>query len=119
MSTSRRIQRAEKELKAVIANYLLMGIKEPLKGIVSVSRVMAAKDLRSAKVFISVLGSPEDQSQSLEAISSRHGDVQREVSHRLRMKFCPKLRFILDHGMDESFKIEQILQELKTGSVSS
>ncbi|RME18241.1 MAG: ribosome-binding factor A, partial [Bdellovibrio sp.] len=53
---SHRVQKAEKSWQQVIAQYLLTRFQEPLKGLVSISRVEAAKDLRSAKVFVSVMG---------------------------------------------------------------
>lgn len=113
MSEGRRIQKVEKEVRQVIANYLVGPFKGPLRGIVSVSRVVVSKDLRNAKVYVSVFGSDEDREVSLEGLQEYSGDIQKEISRRLVMKFCPKLKFFLDDGMDKVMKVDSILHDLR------
>lgn len=110
---NRRIQKVEKEVHQVIANYLVGGFKGPLKGLVSVSRVIVSKDLRQAKVYVGVFGSIEDAEFTLESLQSYAGDIQKEIHRRLVMKYCPKLKFFLDTSMEKVMKIDAILHDLQ------
>ena len=110
---SRRIEKVEKELRQVIANYLLGGFKGQLSGLVSVARVQVSPDLRNAKVFITVMGEEEDAEISLAALRDYAFDIQKEVNHRVKMKFCPKLKFFKDTSVAHTLKVEGILQKLK------
>ena len=119
MSESRRVQKVEKEVRQIVANYLLGGFKDPLNGLVSVSRVMANKDLRSAKIFVSVMGTePDLEEENISILQNRSGDIQREVSKHLRMRYCPKLTFILDRSTEQILKIDKILHEINSSQES-
>ena len=117
MSESRRIQRVEKELFQLVASFLISGFKEPLPAMVSVSHVMAAKDLRSAKVFVSVMGAETEKRESLKLLQGRSADFQRHIATNLRMKFCPKLTFIIDQGIENRLKVDRLLHEISRDSI--
>lgn len=110
---SRRIEKVEKELRQVIANYLLIGFKGKLSGLVSVARVVVSPDLRNAKVFVTVMGSEEETKSNLDILHDFSYDIQREINHRVQMKFCPKLKFFIDTSVAHVLRIEGILQSLK------
>lgn len=103
MAQSRRVQRVEKELKQVIASYLLSGFKGPLPGIVSVAEISVNPDLRSAKVYISVLGSEEDRDMAEELLNDQAPAIQQHINRSIRMKFCPKLRFLVGQSPEDIF----------------
>ena len=108
----RRIKRVEREIREVIARYLIAGFRGKLKGLVSVSRVGMAGDFRTGRVFISVMGEPGDAEASLEALKEFGRDIQHEVDKQLKMKFCPKLAYYLDDTMDHVLKVEKILRDI-------
>lgn len=96
MSESRRIQRVQKELQHLIAQYLQQEWKGPTPGLLTVAHVDVTPDLRSAMVYISVIGTEEDSMQMFEELlEEQRGMVQSYVSKKLRMKFCPRLNFKL------------------------
>jgi ribosome-binding factor A len=109
----RRLQRVEKEMRQSIATYLLSGFRGELRGLVTVSRVGVASDLRSARVFVSVLGTPEEQEATMASLEERARDIQLEVDRQLRMKHCPRISFALDHGLEKSIKIDSILRSIE------
>ncbi len=108
----RRIKRVEREVRDVIARYLLGGFRGELSGLVSVSRVGMAGDFRSGKVFISVMGEPGDAEASLKSLRENGYDIQKEVDRQLKMQFCPKLSFHLDDSMEHVMKVEKILRDI-------
>jgi len=119
MSDGRRVQRVEKELQHIVANYLLRGFKRQLQGLVSVSRVESNPKLRTAKIYISVLGSDDQREASLEALSEGVREVQQHVNKQLQMKFVPRISFHLDTGMEKMLRVESLLREISKNSESN
>jgi ribosome-binding factor A len=109
----RRVARAEKEVQTAVAQYLLHGLKDRLPGLVTVSHVKMPADLRTAKVFISVLGTEQEKDMVMEILHNRARDVQRYLADNLRMRYCPKLAFYSDTTTESVLKVERILKELK------
>ncbi|MBK7961655.1 MAG: 30S ribosome-binding factor RbfA [Bdellovibrionales bacterium] len=103
----RRVARVEKELQHVIAQYLISGFKEPLPGLVTVASVRMPGDLRTARVYVSVLGEPESLERVLEILQERAFEIQRYIGAELKMRYCPKLTFERDHTTEQVLKVEK------------
>ena len=114
MGDGRRVARVEREIQATIAQFLIRGFKTPLPGLVTVAQVRMPADLRTAKVYISVLGSEKDQSAALEILQERAFEVQNFIGKELKMRYCPKLSFFVDHTTDQVLKVDRILHEIET-----
>lgn len=80
-------------------------------GLATVTDVRVSPDYASARVFVSVLGSPEDQARSLEALNHAAGFVRRQLAPRLHTKRTMALRFVLDDLLDRGNRIETLLKE--------
>ena len=113
MGDGRRVTRVEKEIQATIAQFLIRGFKSTLPGLVTVAHVKMPADLRTAKVYISVLGAKEEQDQTIELLQQRAFEIQNFIGQELRMRYCPKLTFFIDHTTEEVLKVERILKELE------
>lgn len=113
MGDGRRIARVEREIQATIAQFLIRGFRTPLPGLVTVAHVKMPADLRAAKVYVSVLGSKEQQDEALELLQERAFEIQNFIGKELKMRFCPKLTFYPDHTTEQVLKVEKILQELE------
>lgn len=109
----RRIIRAEREIQQAIAKFLLNGFKRPLPGLVTVAHVKMPADLRSAKVYISVLGTDKEKEQVVSILTGRAFEVQNFIGREMKMRFCPKLTFYPDETTEKVLKIEKILADLK------
>ena len=109
---SRRLQRVEKEVRQIVSEHIISGLKMPLNGMVSVSRVSVSPDLKSARVFITELLDNDEIDQDIDTLNDSRFSFQKEISSRLRMKFCPKLRFVADPGYSNMLKVNQVLNDL-------
>jgi ribosome-binding factor A len=108
----RRPERLGQEIRIVLAEVIARQVKDPRIGFVTVTRVELTPDLHHARVYVSVLGSPEEQESSIEGLSSAAGFLRREIVHRLDLRRAPELAFILDHGAEAAERIEMLLQQL-------
>lgn len=113
MGDGRRVARVEREIQATIAQFLIRGFKSPLPGLVTVASVKMPADLRSARVYISVLGEDKHLEETLELLQERAFEIQNFIGKELKMRYCPKLTFYADHTTDQVLKVERILHELE------
>ncbi|MBS1970498.1 MAG: 30S ribosome-binding factor RbfA [Bdellovibrionales bacterium] len=108
----RRVARVEREVQQSVAQFLISGFKLPLPGIVTVARVRMPGDLRTAKVYISILGDPKLLDEAVDLLQDRAFEIQNYLGKELKMRYCPKLTFYPDHETEEILKVEKILQDL-------
>lgn len=109
----RRIARVEKEVQQTIARFLTQGFKIPLPGLITVTHVQMSPDLRSGKVYVSILGADDKKDDVIQALHRYSGQIQRHVDQELRMRYCPKLNFFLDSSTEKVLKVEKILRDLE------
>jgi ribosome-binding factor A len=93
---------------------LLRDMKDPRmkRGLPSVTRVETASDLAAAKVYISVLGSPEDEAGVFAALKAASGFLRRELAAAVRLRHTPELRFIRDEALGRGAGVLNIMNEI-------
>lgn len=106
----RRVPRVEKEIRDIVATYL---IRHFANDFLSVSQVRVTKDLKGATLYVSSLKYSPVPDDVLERLQEDAKNIQSEINKRLRMKYCPRLKFINDDGGDRGEKIDQLLAQIK------
>ena len=87
-------------------------LKDPRIGLVTVTGVDTAPDLRHAVVFVSVLGSEAKRTKCLAGLSAAHGVLQARVARELRLKRTPQLVFEYDPTVERGVRMTQLIDEL-------
>jgi ribosome-binding factor A len=103
------MRRVNEAIREVLSDAMGHDLKDPRIGFVTVTDVKTSPDLRHARVFVTVLGGPEQREASLAGLQSAHGVLQRRVARELRMKRTPTLQFQYDKTTDRAMHIEEIL----------
>lgn len=98
-------------MKFLISQIIQRELSDPRVGFITVLDVEVAEDIKSAKVFVSVLGGQGDRSKAEHALASACGFVQREVGRGLKTRNTPVLRFIFDETRDKVSRIEALIEE--------
>src|SRR5436190_22586666 len=109
---SRRMLKAAEAIREVVSMAILVEIKDPRVCDVTVTRVEMASDMRSAKVYVSVMGDEKKQTLSLRGLESSAGFLQAKVAKRIDTRYTPRLSFVLDQGVKKSLEVLRILQEV-------
>jgi len=86
-------------------------LSDPRIGFVTVTSVETSPDLRTAKVFVSVLGDEEAREATLSALHSSHGVIQSRIAAETRMKRTPKLTFRYDDTIEQGIRVSELLEE--------
>ncbi|AZR72394.1 ribosome-binding factor A [Anoxybacter fermentans] len=111
---SQRARRVAQVIKEEISDLLQRGaIKDPRIGFVTITDVEVSKDLRYAKVFVSVYGDETEIQNTMEGLNAAAGFVRREVGKHLRLRHTPEIIFKFDQSVQYGARINEVLQELK------
>ena len=109
-----RIVRISEEVKKELSNVIQNELKDPrLPAMVSVVKAEVTRDLKHAKVFVSILASESEQKGGMEALESAAGFLRRELSRRLNLRNTPQLKFVLDDSIEKSLYITKLIDETR------
>ncbi len=106
--------RINAEVHKELANLIRGGIKDPrIAPMTCVTEVEVAKDLKTCKVYISVLGDEEKRRETMEGLRNAEGFMRHHLASTLNLRNTPALTFVADtsteYGMAMSAKIDEVM----------
>ena len=120
MADRRRMERVNGLLREEIAGLLASQVNDPrLKGIITITQVRTASDLRSARVYVSVMGAEAVRQEALAGIQSSASYLRRELRSRVTLRHVPFLTFQLDDAMLEANRLMQLIDDLEVPDESA
>ena len=105
------MRRINEVLREVVGSVISTDLSDPRIGFVTVTSVETSPDLRSAKVYVSVLGSEDEREATLEGLRSSHGVIQSRIAAETRMKRTPTLSFHYDDTVEKGVRISRLLDD--------
>ena len=109
---SRRLLKAAQAIREVVSMAILTELRDPRVKNVTVISVEVLPDMKSAKVFVSIMGSEKEQQLSLSGLQNAAGFLQRKIADRIETRYTPRLTFVLDKGVKHSLEVARILREV-------
>lgn len=109
----KRTERVSSLLQMELSRLILERIKDPRLGFVTVTHVKITADLKSAVVFLSVMGDKKKKEETFKVLQHAAGFLQREVGIALKLRYTPKLQFELDDSLDKDFEIGKVIREIE------
>ena len=110
----RRSERLAEGIREEVATFLAEDAKDPrIVGLVTVTGVDVTRDLRHAKVFVSILGSDEERQATLEGLDSAASHLRSRIGRALRLRVAPEITFRYDESIARAAKIEALLAALR------
>lgn len=111
---TRRTQQVGEMLRAELDDIIRTEVKDPRIGFFSLTRVEVPTDLRSARVYVSVLGSDEERQNTVDALRQAARFIRFHLKPRLRMRQIPELDFRDDRSMEYAQEISEVLAEVRS-----
>ena len=108
---SARMRRINEMLREVVGGAITTELSDPRIGFVTVTSVQTSPDLRSARVYVSVLGDAGEREATLKGLRSSHGVIQARIASETRMKRTPTLTFHYDDSIEKGVRISRLLDE--------
>lgn len=115
---SRRPDRVAAAIREEVASFLAEGVKDPrITGFVTVTSVDVTRDLRHARVFVSVMGSDDEKRATMEGLASLAGHLRARLGRTMRLRVAPEIDFRLDPSIAHAARIDSLLERLKSGDI--
>ncbi len=111
---TRRPDRVAEAVREEIAAALAAGVRDPrVKGLVTVTGVEMSRDLGSALVFVSVYGTDEEKTTTMEGLQSVASSLRGPVGRALKLRLAPHITFKMDDSIARAARIETLLASVK------
>jgi len=104
-----RMRRVNEAIREILGDAIATELKDPRIGFVTVTDVDTSPDLRTARVYVSVLGSEAERERTLQGLSSSHGFLQGKIAGAMRIKRTPTLTFEYDESTERGDRISRLL----------
>ena len=109
-----REEKINTELKRELS-VLLREIKDPrVPSLISVMKTEVTKDLKFAKIYVSVMGSEEDKKNALKGLKSASSFLRREISRSLNLRVTPELNFVIDDSIEYGNHILDVINKINS-----
>ena len=112
MKEKRRPRQVADVVRAELARLLREELRDPAIGFATITDVEMADDLRSARVFVSVLGDAAAFAKTIEALNHARSHLRSLVGRNCGLRHAPDLRFLEDHALERGARIEQLLRSI-------
>jgi ribosome-binding factor A len=113
---SNKNMRINGEVQRELSNIIRNEIKDPrIHLMTSVTDVEVAPDLKTAKVFISVLGTDEEKADTMKGLKSAEGYIRTKLARSINLRNTPELKFILDESIEYGMNMSKLIDEVTSG----
>ena len=113
---SQRTDRLDSQIRQELMQLLQREMKDPRIGFATITRVETARDLGSAKVWVSVLGTPDEQQAALKALTDAAPWLRRQLGSRLTIRHVPQLVIRHDDSIEAGDRVLRLLNEISDES---
>jgi ribosome-binding factor A len=113
-SDSRRPDRVAEAIREEVAQFLADGVKDPrVRGLVTVTGVEVTRDLRHARVFVSIMGDDAARAETFDGLAGVAGHLRGRVGRALRLRAAPEIEFRNDASVAHAARIETLLEQVQ------
>jgi ribosome-binding factor A len=111
---NRRPDRVAEAIREEIATFLAEHVKDPrVTGLVTVTGVEVSRDLRHARVFVTVMGTEAERAETFEGLAHVAGHLRARVGRALRLRLAPEITFRPDESVAYAARIDALLEQVK------
>lgn len=113
MPHSYRQEKLGEVIAAELSDLLRTRVKDPRVGFASITHVEVSGDLRHAKVHVSVMGTSEEQAETMQGLRNATGFLRHELANRITLRYMPELNFKLDTSIEEGSRILDLIRQVE------
>ena len=115
MPQHQRSDRVAAAIREEVANFLAEGVKDPrVTALVTVTGVEMTRELRHAKVFVSIMGEDSQRASTIEGLTSVQGFLRSRLARSLSLRVAPEVQFVMDESVARAARIETLLNQIRT-----
>ena len=107
-----RLERIKQEVKREMSS-IVRELKDPrISPMTSIVAADVSRDLKYAKIYVSVMGTDEEKRATMDALKSATGFIKREIGSRLDLRCVPQPTFVLDSTIDYGIHINELIHKI-------
>src|SRR6266487_1080685 len=106
-----RLARVAEAVREVASETILFELRDPRVKNVTVTRAEVSGDLQHAKIYVSVMGTLNEQKLCMHGLRHAAGFLQAKLAKRLETRFTPVVQFVLDEGVKKSIEVSRLINE--------
>ena len=110
---SQRTDRLDSQIRAELAELLHREMKDPRVGFATITRVETARDLGTAKVWVSIMGTDIEREKTMKALTDAAPWLRRQLGERLTVRHVPQLVIRHDDSIEAGDRVLRLLRELE------
>jgi ribosome-binding factor A len=110
---SQRTDRLDSQIRAELAELLQREMKDPRVGFATITRVETARDLGTAKVWVSIMGTDVEREKTMKALTDAAPWLRRQLGERLTVRHVPQLLIRHDDSIEAGDRVLRLLRELE------
>lgn len=100
-------------MKREISEIVMRDLKDPRVKLTGITRVSLTNDLKTAHVFISVIGGEKERKSAMGGLISAAKFIRHEVGERIEIRYNPELRFAIDDTMEEQTRVLRLIKQIE------
>ncbi len=112
MPNTRRPDQLGRVIAQELSELMRLRVKDPRVGFASITSVTVSRDLSLAKVYVSVMGTPEEQRETMRGLRHAAGFLRHELAQRLSVRHVPEITFLLDESIARGARMLELLNQL-------
>jgi ribosome-binding factor A len=105
--------RVRELLKREIGEILRRELPVESAGVVTIHDLILSGDLKSATVFVGILGTPEQRKSTETLLRRMASQVRGQLGHGVKLKYTPSVRFVMDDSIAEGDRVLEILEQIE------
>lgn len=110
----KKLGRVNEEIRRVLSDALLFGIKDPrIDNLSTVTEVRTTRDLKYTTVYIDVPGNGERDKEILEGLESAKGYLRKQIADKLNLRIVPELNIKIDRKLQEALKMSELIDKVR------
>lgn len=114
---NKRLGRISEEVRKVVSEIIGNGLKDPrINSMTTVTKVEVTRDLRYAKIYVSVLGDDREKKETIEGLENAKGFIRRDISSKIDLRYTPEPVFVLDESIEKGIYISKLIDEVNKNS---
>ncbi|NLV88067.1 MAG: 30S ribosome-binding factor RbfA [Tissierellia bacterium] len=117
---NKRVNRISEEVRKVVSELLFNGLKDPrIHSMTTITNVEVTRDLRYAKIYVSVLGNDEEKKNTIEGLESAKGFIRNEIGKKIDLRYVPEPIFHLDESIEQGIYMSKLIEEVNKNTRDS
>lgn len=110
---NKRLNRISEEVKRVVSELIYNGLKDPrVNSMTTITNVEVTRDLRFAKIYVSVFGDKDEKDNTIIGLESAKGFIRKEIGSRIDLRYAPEPIFYLDESIEQGIYMSKLIEDI-------